>query len=57
MAVTLIDGKIVKQLKLKMTATDRLRILTGLGEMQIKVNKQVTSTGLEEAKIHSADHG
>ncbi len=55
--MTLIDGKIVKQLKLKMTATDRLRILTGLGEMQIKVNKQVTSTGLEEAKIHSADHG
>ncbi len=43
-AVSLINAKTVRDLKLKTVGTERIRILTGLGEVQVKVTKQVTMT-------------
>ncbi len=42
-AVSLIDAKTVRDLKLKPMDTERIRTLTGLGEAQVKVTKQVTT--------------
>ncbi len=42
-AVSLIDAKTVKDLKLKSADTEKIRTLTGLGEAQVKVTKQVTT--------------
>ncbi len=43
-AVLLINAKTVKDLKVKPEGTERIRILTGLGEAQVKVTKKVTTT-------------
>ncbi len=43
-AVSLINAKTVKDLKLETTGTEKIRTLTGLGEAQVKVTKQVTTT-------------
>ncbi len=43
-AVSLINAKTVKDLKLKSTDTERIRTLIGLGEAQVKVTKQVMTT-------------
>ncbi len=40
-AVSLIDTKTVKDLKFKSTDTGKIRTLMGLGEVQVKVTKQV----------------
>ena len=40
----MIDTKTVRDLKLKPMDTERIRTLTGLGEAQVKVTKQVTTT-------------
>ncbi len=40
-AVSLIDAKTVRDLKLKSTDTEQIRTLMGLGEAQVKVTKQV----------------
>ena len=42
-AISLIDAKTVKDLKLKTADMERIRALTGLGEVQVKVTKQVTT--------------
>ncbi len=42
-AVSLIDTKTVRDLKLKTIGTERIRTLTGLVEAQVKVTKQVTT--------------
>ena len=42
-AVSLIDAKTIRDLKLKTMDTERIRALTGLGEVQVKVTKQVTT--------------
>ena len=38
-AVSLIDAKTVRDLKLKPMDTEKIRTLTGLGEAQVKVTK------------------
>ncbi len=43
-AISLINAKTVKDLKLKTTDTEKIRTLTGLGEAQVRVTKQVTTT-------------
>ncbi len=43
-AISLINAKTVKDLKLKTTGTEKIRTLTGLGEAQVRVTKQVTTT-------------
>ncbi len=43
-AVSLIDARTVRDLKLKSTDTEKVRILMGLGEVQVKVTKQVMTT-------------
>ncbi len=42
-AVSLIDAKTMRDLKLKSTDMERVRTLMGLGEAQVKVTKQVTT--------------
>ena len=43
-AISLIDTRTMKDLRVKSTDTEKIRTLTGLGEVQVKVTKQVTTT-------------
>ena len=51
-AISLIHAKTVKDLKLKTMGTEKVRTLTGLGEAQVKVTKQVTTTLMCRHGLH-----